>query len=161
MRAEQPGWHQEPVHSGLIVDYRMTGLKCASGAKIPEGAPMSFVPACRGRGCTSTNLIKAHIIPQSSGRLIQDGSGANFKMTSEYITQKYPLGIFDTSILCERCDGFLNTRYDNPAYEFLSGFSFEPGETDKQLTVFAKTTPECNLLCGFILSVLWRASISS
>jgi hypothetical protein len=113
---------------------------------------------CRGYGCASTELIHAHLTPQSFGRLIQGTSGPNILVSRERYTKRIPHGLFDRGILCERCDGILNTRYDDPAFEFFTTFSITP--TENRGPYFEKLGVDLDLLCGFVLSILWRYSIS-
>jgi hypothetical protein len=74
---------------------------------------------CNGLGCTATNLIRAHLTPQSFARLVQGDSGPNLVVSPSRYTKRLPHGLFDPDILCEECDGFLNTQYDDPAFELL------------------------------------------
>lgn len=124
---------------------------------------------CRGYGCTSTDLIKAHIIPQSFGRWVQGDSGRNVMLSDDGWSAKTPRGLFDIGILCAKCDGHLNKRYDDPAFRFFKGFDLsatriiDPNPTPyhKAPLFFEASGIDCEMLCGFILSVLWRSSISS
>src|SRR6266478_6110486 len=61
---------------------------------------LTSMKICRGLGCTSTELIKAHIIPQSFGRYVEGNSGPNVMLSSEGRSMKTPRGLFDTGILC-------------------------------------------------------------
>jgi hypothetical protein len=74
---------------------------------------------CRGPGCTATNLIRAHLTPQSFARLVQGDSCPNLLVSPRRFTKGLPHGLYDPAILCETCDGFLNTQYDDPAFELL------------------------------------------
>ena len=116
---------------------------------------------CRGLGCDNTRLIEAHIIPRSFGRLLQYQTSANVTLTMNAATRKNPLGVFDSRILCSACDGHLNKKYDEPAFEFLKKFKLNRRDLNMRETCFNKSGVNCDLLCGFFLSVLWRASIST
>jgi hypothetical protein len=130
---------------------------------------LNSMKICHGLGCTSTALIKAHIIPQSFGRYVEGNSGPNVMLSPEGRSMKTPRGLFDTGILCATCDGYLNKKYDDPAFRFFK--SFDLGSTkiiDLNPTKYHGAPPffeasgvDCDMLCGFILSVLWRSSISS
>jgi hypothetical protein len=116
---------------------------------------------CHGPGCGSTDLIKAHIVPQWVGRFIDSPHGANVVITPTYRRQNLPHGIFDPRILCAKCDGYLNTHYDDPAREI---FLCELSSVDMNMCQRRFTTKraiDCDTLCRFFLSVLWRASIST
>jgi hypothetical protein len=115
---------------------------------------------CRGFGCTSTDLIDAHLVPQSFGRLIRSPKGPNTLASERRLTRRTQLGIFDSNILCRACDNFLNKRYDEPAFEFVKTFEYLPGELDTTRPHFEKPNVDGDMLATFILSVLWRCSIS-
>ena len=119
------------------------------------------MPICRGPACDSTDLIIAHIIPQSFARDIEAPDGANVTLTMNRNTKKNPRGVWDDKILCGSCDGQLGTRYDTPAIEFFRKFRLMQQNTNQQRTEFRKPRADCDMLCGFALSILWRASIST
>jgi len=121
---------------------------------------MTSVSRCHGFGCGSTSPIRAHLVPQSFGRLIKSPSGPNTRISERKYTTKAQHGLFDPRILCGDCDGFLNMKYDDPAFRFISKFEYRPGELDLERSYFEKPSVDCDMLCGFILSVLWRCSIS-
>jgi hypothetical protein len=121
---------------------------------------MTSASHCHGFGCGSTSLIKAHLVAQSFGRLIKSPKGPNTRITGGKSTTKAQHGLFDPRILCYGCDGFLNKKYDDPAFKFISKFKYRPGELDLERSHFEKLNVDCDMLCGFILSVLWRCSIS-
>jgi len=77
-----------------------------------ETPPLSGT--CHGLDCTSSALIKAHIIPAGFGRLIR-GPGPNMSLSLEKVVEAKPqLGEFDTELLCNDCDqklGVLVQRY--------------------------------------------------
>src|SRR5215475_3660450 len=121
---------------------------------------MTSVSRCHGFGCGSTSPIRAHLVPQSFGRLIKSPSGPNTRISERKYTTKAQHGLFDLRILCGDCDGFLNMEYDDPAFRFITKFEYRPGELDLERSYFEKPSVDCDMLCGFILSVLWRCSIS-
>src|SRR5438128_219974 len=101
---------------------------------------------CHGYGCTNTDLIRAHLTPQSFARLVQGNSGPNILISRSRYTKKLPHGLFDPDILCERCDGILNARYDDPAFEFLAKCIIKPHEM-RFGSYFEKPGVDCDLLC--------------
>jgi hypothetical protein len=115
---------------------------------------------CHGFGCTSATLIKAHLVPQAFGRAIKSIHGPNTRVSERVVSRKTQHGLFDPDILCADCDGYLNTKYDDPAAKFINRFSFGPGELDLSRSHFEKPNVDGDLLCEFVLSVLWRCSIS-
>jgi hypothetical protein len=124
-----------------------------------ESAP-PITPHCHGFGCTSTTLIKAHLVPQAFGRAIKSLNGPNTRVSERVATRKAQHGLFDLNILCADCDGVLNTKYDEPAARFINQFQFLPGELDVSRSHFERPNVDGDMLCGFVLSVLWRCSIS-
>ena len=116
---------------------------------------------CHGPGCVHTNLIKAHIMPQWVGRFINSPYGANVLVTPTSKTQKYPGGIFDPNILCADCDHYLGTNYDAPASEIFKKLRITRKNMNMRRTRFTKRGIDCDTLCRFFLSILWRSSIST
>jgi hypothetical protein len=121
---------------------------------------MTSASHCHGFGCGSTSLIRAHLVAQSFGRLIKSLNGPNTRISERKYTTKAQHGLFDPRILCAHCDGFLNRKYDDSAFRFISKFEYRAGEFDLERSHFKKPNVDCDMLCGFILSVLWRCSIS-
>ncbi len=119
---------------------------------------------CQGLECTATRLIRAHLTPQSFARLVQGDSGPKFLVVSpSRYTKRLTHGLFDLAILCEKCDGFLNTQYDDRAFELLKALDLRlsklpvPPASD---AYFEHRGANCELICSFVLSILWRYSIS-
>ena len=100
-------------------------------------------------------------MPRSIGRHVQGQSGPNLLVSQTRYTKALPLGLYDPNILCERCDGLLNTRYDDPAFKLLKTFSRLPKVTAGVNAYFEIKGVDCDLLCGFVLSILWRYAISN
>ena len=96
-------------------------------------------------------------------RAFQGDSGPNLLVSPSRYTKRLPHGLFDPAILCEKCDGFLNTQYDDPALELLKTLDLRlsklrvPAASD---AYFEHRGSNCELICGFVLSILWRYSIS-
>jgi hypothetical protein len=112
---------------------------------------------CHGLGCTSTDLIDAHFMPQAFPRRIQKRSRVQNTTVSELrFTQRIPHGLFDNEILCDACDQFLGREYDKPAFELINALSAMEFARPK----FEIPNVNCDLLSAFILAVLWRCSIS-
>ena len=112
---------------------------------------------CHGPNCTSENLIDAHIIPKSFGRFIR-GPDANVKLTPEKVSQANPqLGEYDPDILCASCDGILGLD-DEYAVDVCRRFAAEHLDVGHGLFEFPGA--DGMRFSKFILSVLWRASIS-
>lgn len=112
---------------------------------------------CHGLNCTSEELVKAHIIPAGFGRFIR-GADANVKMTPERVGVATPqLGEYDSDILCGPCDRFLGL---NDEYVLGVCQRFESDHRKLVQDIFELPGVDCERFCKFILSALWRASIS-
>ncbi len=111
------------------------------------------------------DLIKAHIIPESFYRslyreddryLVQYcGQGEEFHCTSK-------IGGFDDSILCQKCDGILNDKFDKYAFDNLINEKMVPVQLKNigPWTLCHVFGVDGIRLKKFALSVIWRASIS-
>jgi hypothetical protein len=125
-------------------------------------------------------LIKAHIIPKFIYKRLglyspdEKGQGrvhkAIYNKTSiKYNPKGYPDGLYDKNILCEDCDNYINEQFETYGKKILfpetpipiSEISFhtEVDEQGTKIGIFSgiKYT-EFKL---FIISIFWRASISS
>jgi hypothetical protein len=118
---------------------------------------------CQGYRCASTELIRAHLTPRSFGRHVQGESSPNLLVSRTRYTKALPLGLYDPNILCESCDGYLNTRYDDPGFEFLKNFSSSPKKiiANGADAYFEVEGVDCDFICLFVLSILWRYAIST
>src|ERR1700716_4357044 len=108
------------------------------------------------RSCGVLDLIKAHIIPASFGRLAI-GDGKHLKQVSAGSRRSLQSGVWDTQILCQRCDGVLGA-YDEYAIKMVRRASNEivplPGEA------FEIGAVETRLIVKIVAAVLWRASVT-
>ncbi|HTQ32302.1 MAG TPA: hypothetical protein VMI53_13905 [Opitutaceae bacterium] len=111
----------------------------------------------------NTSLIRAHIIPKAFYVPIKGISDrvVILRPTEQKFTQFSSSGIFDSGILCSKCDAFLG-RLDEYGLQI---FKSPPSEADR---VTQGGLSGYNLKCDdvqrakkFLLSVLWRASVSS
>lgn len=117
---------------------------------------MNGVSWCRGiTGCQGIP-IKSHIIPRGFARQFL-ATGKSNKAISFDAVKSTQHGIFDKSILCSDCDrrlGFL----DDYAIEVSRIFD----NASVPLNAHARELipVNCDALAKFVLSVLWRASVS-
>jgi hypothetical protein len=118
---------------------------------------MQTMPVCRGYQCTSTDLIKAHIIPACFAREIRGSHQHNLKISLDKVhpTQH---GVFDPNILCGNCDGILG-KLDDYALEVCRRFPREHLKTEDG--GFEMRNVDGDRFAAFVLAVLWRASITS
>ena len=114
---------------------------------------------CHGLGCTSTKLIKAHIIGISFARDIRAGGSVNIlEITPERTHEpKHQLGQFDSDILCKKCDGILG-EFEDYGSEICRNFGRDHvkiGNSDFELRNF-----DGDRFAKSVLAILWKASIS-
>lgn len=109
-------------------------------------------------------LVQAHVIPRSFWYLDQRRDspfiGPLAIMSSSGGRAKPSLiGLYDTNILCESCDGRLG-KLDQHAAEHLIRGKREPLRiADVEAWRYTQVSPR--LLIQFLASVAWRASVSS
>ena len=118
---------------------------------------------CHGSGCTSTSLVRAHLTPQSFARRVQGESRTNLLVSPSRYTTGLPRGLYDPAILCADCDNFLNTQYDDPGFALLNVVDEDLSARDAGLganAYFQNPGLNCGFLIRFVLSILWRYSIS-
>jgi hypothetical protein len=109
-------------------------------------------------------LIKAHIIPEGFFRPLRSGKTmpeihSNIKGV---FPKRSPIGIYDNTILCEKCDKYLGV-WDAYAQKLLiQNFSEELAvQKGKTKAAYKIDKYDYTQLKLFFLSILWRASISS
>jgi hypothetical protein len=114
--------------------------------------------ACHGLNCSNTNLINAHILPRGFARLIRATPETELlKIAADGVSRALPqLGETDRSILCADCDGALG-KYDGYAVQVCKDFKPDNPQSDP----FEINSVDAEQFSKFILSFLWRASIST
>ncbi len=114
--------------------------------------------------CREKKLIKAHVIPEKFFTPLR--SEKKSPVLCSNIDGKYPkrspIGIYDSTILCSKCDNYIGV-WDNYAKQLLLK------EFDESLAVYQGTEKvmykinsfDYEKLKLFFISVLWRAAISN
>lgn len=111
-----------------------------------------------------SKLIKAHIIPASFFRRIQQGEKALEMITNragEY-TKKAPIGVYDQTIVCRNCESIWQ-EWDNYAQTLLADEPLNGRvryHNNKKICYVVDNFEYKNLKLFFI-SMLWRASVSN
>lgn len=111
-------------------------------------------------------LVKAHIIPKAFFRLLNDGSGVP-RMVSNSDDLPYPKrspeGVYDEGILCEKCERKFALLDDYAATVLIHEFEkiFSPLLNGDEVVAYRSSDIDQGLLWRFMVSVLWRASVSS
>ena len=117
---------------------------------------------CKGCG-EDKSLIKAHIIPRSFYMDLRKNEN-RLDMVSTNIKQKKGLsriGEYDHDILCKECDQFLSKYDDYGKKLLLDQFdNFDTLIDGKLIRAYVVRNYDYLFLKLFLLSVLWRASIS-
>ena len=109
------------------------------------------------------NLIKAHIIPRGFFKdMLYEKTTSSINMIEhgKHLRNAPSSGIYDPDILCGECDNFLGNEYDKYGQSFLLNTNFDEYKRDNRY-VFCKNEFDYNRLQKFLISVLWRASISN
>jgi hypothetical protein len=114
-------------------------------------------PVCRGYQCNSTELIRAHIVPRGFARDIKGDHPHNFKISMKKV-EATQHGIYDPQILCQRCDGELG-KLDDYALDACRRFPREHKVTADEFFILEDVDGDA--FAKFVLSVLWRASITN
>jgi hypothetical protein len=108
-------------------------------------------------------LIDAHIIPRPFFRPEGPSGAPKFlSNTDGSYPKRAPIGIYDPGILCAKCDGRIG-RWDEYGVElFIQSLdAFTPVIEHGDLVAFQRDTFDYSRLRLFVLSVLWRAHLSS
>lgn len=112
-----------------------------------------------------SNLCKAHIVPESFFRFMYpngrvEGDSLIMVADNKEFTSNFRIGFYDTSILCIECDGRLGRFDEYGKYVFidLSPKLLKKVNTGDAWVFENIDVPRLKL---FLLSVLWRYSISN
>jgi len=122
------------------------------------------MPSCRLCGST-TGFVKSHIIPEAFFREIRDGKEAPILVSGSpgYFPKRSPIGIYDAEILCSGCESEF-AQLDSYGIEVLLscfGSFFQPMVLSGVAEGFESATVDKLKLLDFLVSVLWRASVST
>ena len=122
------------------------------------------MPPCALCG-RSRKLIKAHAIPEAFFRELRVDGEVPLLVSGEQgqFPKKAPIGVYDEGILCEVCEPNFGSIDDYGINVFLKNFGtyFDPLEQGGRTAGFESTTADPSRLLQFLVSVLWRASVST
>lgn len=122
------------------------------------------MPSCRVCGALS-GLVKAHIIPAAFFRELRDEQVAPLLVAGApgVLPKKAPIGVYDTNILCAACEAKFLDWDTYGAETFLARFAdyFSPLTNNGTTVAYESQNVEKPRLLDFLVSVLWRASIST
>lgn len=115
---------------------------------------------CKFCGKTKS-LIRAHVIPKA---FYIGGNKYVLKDLREGETKRRNSGTYDTNILCSDCDNHVLGIYDNYAAELLlREYTKHIEQQNEDFTIyhFKENEFDYNAIRAFIVSILWRASVSN
>lgn len=122
------------------------------------------MPPCTLCGL-NRKLIKAHAIPEAFFRKLRVDGEIPLLVSGEQgqFPKKAPIGVYDEGILCEVCEPTFGPIDDYGINVFLKDFGthFQPLSKDGETAGFESATADSSRLLQFLVSVLWRASIST
>jgi hypothetical protein len=107
-------------------------------------------------------LVDAHIIAEGYFRRLGRFGGVNRLLKETDYPKKSWIGVYDQGILCAECDGVFSP-WENYAQELLDSdlSHFQPVPPKGKPVAFTCQTFEYHKLKLFLISLLWRASIST
>ena len=123
-------------------------------------------PMNQCRLCGNNNkLIKAHVIPEAFFREIVIGDeGAHLISGSPgELPKRSPIGVYDREILCDQCEVKFGRVDDYGVLVLLKRFHelFLPIINEKRIVGYQAENINQDLLLRFLVSTLWRASVST
>ncbi|MEM5535116.1 hypothetical protein WNY58_01810 [Neptuniibacter pectenicola] len=115
------------------------------------------------KGCNQDKkLVKAHVIPESFFRELR-ADEKTLKLISNVEgvhTKKAPIGVYDKDILCRECEDKFQTLDDYAAKLLIDNSEIEELKQNSSVVGYKIPKVDYGLLKRFIISLLWRASIS-
>jgi hypothetical protein len=110
-------------------------------------------------------LIKAHVIPEAFFRELDDGTGAPLLVSGSpgEFQKRVPIGVYDQTMLCAECEANFAATDSYAAGVFLNDFDshFQPVAYAGEVIALLSSTADRMRLLHFLVSVLWRASVST
>ena len=118
------------------------------------------------RFCNSrSSLIKAHIIPEAFFRRLRDHDRPPLLVSGRagQMPRRSPIGVYDKGILCSGCEKQFLSMDSYGTDVILNRFQkyFSPIHIDGKIPALRSDTLDTNMMLRFLLSLLWRASVSS
>jgi hypothetical protein len=128
-----------------------------------SGDEIDLVGICKLCG-TDTRLVRSHVIPKSLWEL--DGTKSPPRLitnTSSVYPKRVPMGVYDQTIVCERCERKFSAADDYAADFFVKQANpfKEVRDDNGRLTGYLVHNYDYGLLKLFFIAVLWRAGVSS
>lgn len=123
------------------------------------------MPLCR-LCSTDQKLIRAHVIPEAFFRVHRvhgEAPPVLLSNTQGHYPKRAPIGVYDEGILCRACEDKFQALDDNGASVLLNRFDdfFHPIEEHGHIVAYESSDVDQTQLLRFLVSVLWRASVST
>ena len=125
---------------------------------------MNNLQSCRFCNCRSS-LLKAHIIPEAFFRRLRDRDRPPLLVSGRegQMPKRSPIGVYDKGILCSGCEKQFLSVDSYGTDVILSSFQkyFSPIHIEGKIAAFRSDTLNTKMMLRFLLSLLWRASVST
>lgn len=119
---------------------------------------------CRLCG-TNAKLVKSHIIPEAFFRELRSEGEIPLLVTGRegHFPKKAPIGVYDSELLCSACEALFSSGDSYGIDVLLSQFDryFNPLHLAERTLAFQGDDVDNIRLLRFLISVLWRASVST
>lgn len=108
------------------------------------------------------NLVKAHVIPEAFFRTLCSQGETPSLLSATGYPKRRPMGEYDKEILCEDCEKLFSDVDTYGARVLLGEFKekFTALSSAGETVAFEAEGIDQSLLLRFLVSVLWRASVS-
>ena len=115
------------------------------------------------KGCNKkVKLVKAHIIPESFFRYLREDENT-LKLVptdKDHYVKKAPIGIYDKEILCGECEAVFQDVDEYAAKLMLNDQNMSKLHDKGDVVGYNLKDIDYQKLKLFVMSILWRASIS-
>ena len=119
---------------------------------------------CRLCGA-NTSLVKSHIIPEAFFRELRNDGEVPLLVAGRkgHLPKRSPIGVYDSKLLCAPCEAKFSSGDSYGIAVLLSHFDhyFKPLQLTAKSLAFQGDDVDTARLLQFLVSVLWRASVST
>lgn len=119
---------------------------------------------CRLCGTCAT-LVKSHVIPEAFFRELRNDGEVPLLVPGKQglLPKRAPIGVYDPELLCASCEAKFSSGDSYGIAVLLSQFDryFKPLHLSDRTLAFQGDEVDTTRLLRFLVSVLWRASVST
>lgn len=119
---------------------------------------------CRLCGA-NVSLVKSHIIPEAFFRELRSEGEIPLLVAGKegHLPKRAPIGVYDPELLCAPCESKFSSGDSYGIAVLLSQFErhFKPLHVADRVLAFEGNDVDTTRLLRFLLSILWRASVST